>query len=187
MEKMMIDPYRRLSSLRVRDVMATHVIDVEVNQPIAHAAALLRKHNVSAAPVVDEQGRCVGFLSASDVMARQCAPSADSMEENQPETVCHDDNALQVEVVSGELVRHFMTSAVQTISETAPVFDAARVMMLEHIHRLPVLDEQGRPRGMISTMDIVAAMMNVLDESVMKQRNPMKNALNYAQASSEKE
>jgi CBS-domain-containing membrane protein len=34
----------------------------------------------------------------------------------------------------------------------------------EHIHRLPVLDGSGRITGVITSLDIVAAMANAADE-----------------------
>jgi predicted transcriptional regulator len=58
-----------------------------------------------------------------------------------------------------------MSPAVQAIDPGASLLKAARVMCAEHIHRLLVLNESNRPVGVISTMDIVAALVNVVDES----------------------
>jgi predicted transcriptional regulator len=40
-------------------------------------------------------------------------------------------------------------------------------MCAEHIHRLLVLDQQERPVGVVSTMDVVAALLNAVEESTM--------------------
>jgi CBS domain-containing protein len=47
---------------------------------------------------------------------------------------------------------------VQAIDEQASVVEAARIMAAQHVHHLPVVDHHGRPRGIISTMDILKAL-----------------------------
>jgi CBS domain-containing protein len=41
---------------------------------------------------------------------------------------------------------------------------AARIMCVKHVHRLPVLDSDNRPVGLLTAMDVVAAMVNAIDE-----------------------
>ena len=67
-------PHSRLSSMLVSDAMTRQVVEVEVNQSLCEAAVILRDNDLVAAPVVDEQGRCVGMLSASSAvqMGRSC-------------------------------------------------------------------------------------------------------------------
>ena len=56
-----------------------------------------------------------------------------------------------------------MASAEQSIAADASLLEAGRVMCAAHVHRIPVLDGE-RVVGIVSTMDIVAAMVNVVDE-----------------------
>ena len=58
----------------------------------------------------------------------------------------------------------YMTRTVRTVTPQTLLLRAAILMNLEHIHRLPVVDEDNRVVGMISTMDIVAAVLNSVDE-----------------------
>ena len=60
----------RLRSLTVRDVMSRSVVWVTQQQHMADVATLLLKHELSTAPVVDDHGRCVGMLSATDFLKR---------------------------------------------------------------------------------------------------------------------
>lgn len=143
----------RLKSLRVSDVMATHVVQIGHSQTLAAAARLFVQHEVSAAPVVDDDGRCVGVLSATDFLKH------DAAEHSQ---VASTANAA-VPAEDG-LASDFMSTAVQSIAADAPMLDAARIMTGAHIHRLLVLDRDARPAGVISTMDIVAALLNSVDE-----------------------
>jgi CBS domain-containing protein len=41
---------------------------------------------------------------------------------------------------------------------------AARLMCEKHVHRLPVLNLDGKPVGLITSMDVVAALVNAIDE-----------------------
>ena len=61
-----------LESVRVGAVMSRDLVEVEFNQSMCCAASALSKHGVSAAPVVDEQGRCVGMLTGADFIQREC-------------------------------------------------------------------------------------------------------------------
>ena len=51
-----------------------------------------------------------------------------------------------------------MTSPAITIKPDADIRDAARVLDQKRIKRLPVVDDENRPVGIISRADIVRAM-----------------------------
>ncbi len=127
----------RLLTLRVSDVMTKEVVVTRQTDTIAEALELFTQRDVSAAPVVDEQGRCVGILSVVDFAA---------------------DDARNEQTVGQR-----MTRGVQSVSSGNSLLAAARAMCSHHVHRLPVLDDN-HPVGVISTMDVVAALVNAIDE-----------------------
>jgi len=66
-----------LARIRVNEVMTWGVLTVGSETPLREAAAILRQRNVGALPVV-EQGRVIGILTATDVIAatlRRSAPA----------------------------------------------------------------------------------------------------------------
>src|SRR5262245_36593457 len=63
----------RLESLRVGDVMNREVISVSAAQHMIAASPGVVEHGISGAPVIDEQGRCVGVISAADFVRREGA------------------------------------------------------------------------------------------------------------------
>src|SRR5262245_42031347 len=65
----------RLDSLRVADVMSRDVVVIHYHQTMTEAARVLTDHQISGAPVIDEQGRCIGILSATDFVAQAGAAS----------------------------------------------------------------------------------------------------------------
>jgi CBS-domain-containing membrane protein len=137
-------------------------------QPMREAAALFRSHDISAAPVVDEHGRCVGVVSATDFLERDAdcgdvrAPGSQSYSCRLLGTAA--DEPLRISSPSEDAVANWMTDAVQSVSPEASLSMAAKIMCAQHVHRLVVLDERHRVCGMLSTMDVAAALVNVLDE-----------------------
>ena len=61
-------------------------------------------------------------------------------------------------------VSEHMSPAVQTVRESETILNAGRILCANHIHRLVIIDEHGRPTGIISSLDLVAAMIAAVDE-----------------------
>jgi CBS-domain-containing membrane protein len=158
----------RLLTLRVRDVMNPNVVQIRSSHTMAEAAALLAEHCISGAPVVDEQGRCVGILSAADYVHRECQQGTrrESCLGGQEHILVQEapESPMSIDAVSESLVRQHMTAAVQAVDLDRPILDAARRMCAAHVHRLPVLDDGGRAVGVVSSLDIVAAMVKSIEE-----------------------
>jgi CBS domain-containing protein len=57
--------------MRARDVMVHDVITIHPDDSIADAAKLITENDVSALPVVDNDGRLVGLISGADLMNRE--------------------------------------------------------------------------------------------------------------------
>lgn len=55
----------------VGDVMTHRVITVHDRTPFKDVARLIRKHGVSALPVVDQAGRLLGIVSEADLMLKE--------------------------------------------------------------------------------------------------------------------
>ena len=144
----------RLRSLQVRDVMARDVVWVTIRQHMADVAGILSRHELSSAPVVDERGVCVGILSAADCLRRDAAAADAGAAPYRHRPAWTPDD------VAGT----FMSTGVQTIGASASLLQAARILCAQHVHRLPVVDEHGKPVGMVSTMDVTAALVKALAE-----------------------
>ena len=63
--------------MRVQDVMARHPITVEVSEPVAAAARLMRERNIGSIPVQDAEGRLRGMLTDRDIVLRCVAAGRD--------------------------------------------------------------------------------------------------------------
>jgi CBS domain-containing protein len=135
----------RLLSLRVADFMRRDLSTVTADLTMPEAANGLLRSKVSGVPVVDVREHCVGVLSAVDFVRREVeSPAADRN--------------------GGDKVRTYMSSSVHYVESDVTLIDAARAMCRHHVHRLPVLDPSGRVVGLISSLDLVAAMVHAVEE-----------------------
>ena len=152
----------RLSVLRVADVMAKDVVTVSEDQTMPEAAQVLHDNEVSSAPVVNDRGHCVGVITATDFVSRERDYS--SREEGGRLEEGQGDQPHRIFSAAEDFVSCHMSPAVQTIDPGASLLKASRIMCAQHIHRLLVIDEDSHAVGIVSTMDIVAALVNVVDE-----------------------
>ncbi len=136
----------RLLTLKVKDVMTRQVVYVAEDQTLYEAAHLFVEKGISGAPVVDHSGLCVGMLSAIDYVRR-----ANRSRGNPAEG--HD-----------EMVGEEMSTGIRSVRPEQTLLNAARLMCEKHVHRLPVLTADGTPVGLITSMDVVAALVNAIDE-----------------------
>jgi CBS domain-containing protein len=158
----------RLLSLRVCDVMNSPVATIAETASMADAARVMAEREITGMPVVDAQGRCVGMLSATDFAMRE-----HRLAQGEQQLFCGWEHALakpsdeapfQIETIAADRVSEHMSPAVQTISQSATVINAARVLCREHIHRLVIIDADDRPVGLVSSLDVVAALVAAVEE-----------------------
>ena len=144
--------------MHVSDIMQKHVVEIPLASDAATAAELFFRHQISAAPVVDYTGRCVGMLSAVDFMkvtfeandAESELANSDS-EKNDGNRTCR---------ANRRPISAMMSAPVIATQADRSLMEAAREMHDSYIHHLPVLDPRHHPVGFISSMDIVSAVLN---------------------------
>lgn len=125
--------------MRVVDLMTADVITVSPETPIKAAARLMVRNKVSGLPVCDEDSCVVGIITEADFLRLEVAR----------------EEALHPRPV--ERVDEVMHHSVLTIGPDATVGEAARVMVVNDVNRLPVTDADGKSLGIISRLDVVAA------------------------------
>jgi CBS domain-containing membrane protein len=113
--------------------------------------ALFVDKGISAAPVVDEQGKPIGFVSKTDVVRQLRRPSPGE----RPEGATQVQPWWDAEGLSRLTVGEIMTPAVYSLSPETTVADATAVMAFEGTHHLPVVDASGTLVGMVSALDVL--------------------------------
>lgn len=133
---------RGAAGLTVGELMTYDLILVRDDEPLHHAAMLLEQHRIHGLPVVDEAGALVGVVSQTDMVRARITEQLWAG-------------------WRGLKVRHLMTSPALTVAADESVADAAQRMEANHVHRLVVVGPDGAsPVGIVSTSDIVRAMVN---------------------------
>jgi len=137
----------------VRDVMTKQVIWVERDTPFTAIAAALRKHRVSAFPVLDEDSRVIGVVSESDLLNKMALGGG---EDHMPGMIGGILRHKQLEKARGVTAAELMTAPPVTVSAEDTVEHAARLMYQRGVKRLPVVDAENRLAGIVSRADVLA-------------------------------
>lgn len=143
----------RLERLRARDVMNPQVVALRADDILKETARRLRDSNVIGAPVVSQHGHLVGILSATDLMTYE-------QQQSVPQ-----DSIRQQQSVPQATVEEYMSPCVESISDDTLLVNIARKMCEGHHHRLVVVGEQKHVLGIVSTMDILSALVGYVDEA----------------------
>ena len=124
--------------MRVQDVMTKDPACVTPGATIREAAQIMQRENVGIIPVVEEKGdkRLVGVVTDRDIAIRVVAEGKD------PQATKVD------EVASREIV---------TVDPEQNLDEALRLMAQHQVRRLPVVEEDGRPVGILSQADVARA------------------------------
>lgn len=77
---------------------------------------------------------------------------------SQPHCVLTDWQMVKLEELPTDEVRQFMTPDPVTTKPDTPIRELARMMLDAHIHRVIVVDDKGKPIGIVSGTDVLAAV-----------------------------
>jgi CBS domain-containing protein len=155
----------------VGEVMSSSTPCLRVDVSIESARLVLVERGYSALPVVDARGMPVGSISTTDLLrvlpeyefqeldarAAQHAAS-DPFEqpaEEQDAEVLEAGEGFFVVCIPERAVGSIMTPLIFTVSEHAPIGEAAALMAGHDLHHLAVVDLVGGVVGTISALDIV--------------------------------
>jgi CBS domain-containing protein len=192
--------------LTADDVMSRDLVRLPRHMPLRDAARLLLHDQITGAPVVDADGRCVGVLSLTDIarltaqwgvsaplavplplsctyLKKHVAPDGEEFytcslpagvcpfqtrsaqpEEkeilicSQPHSIFKAWHMVELEKLPVVEVDNYMTPDPVTVKPDTSLRAIAQRMMEAKVHRIIVADEAEHPLGIVTTMDIVAAV-----------------------------
>ena len=145
--------------MKVADVMTKDPVAVDPATPLREVARTLVRNSISGLPVKTVDGRVLGVVSEADILAKErAAPRESSLlgrlldaSSNAPKHLARD-------------AADAMTTPPVTIGPDRPVSDAASIMLDRQVHRLPVVETDGRLVGIVTRADLVRAFTRADEE-----------------------
>jgi len=152
-----------LKKLTAADIMVTDVVTIEPSDNLRDAMAAMTENHVTGLPVLDRKGRCVGLISATDILNYEQDHSEETEEANDamaryfnPESQRWESvrvTSFALEEFADIPVSDLMTRDLVSVGPGTPVTDVAEKIVELDIHRALVLDEERRLLGIISAID----------------------------------
>jgi CBS domain-containing protein len=134
----------------VKDVMTTSVVAVREDADFKEIVTVMRSRRVSAFPVIDAADKVIGVVSEADLLLKEAAPKLPQGLVRLAWRLAERSKA------AGVTAAEVMTKPAVTIGQDAPVAEAARLMQSRRVKRLPVVDDYGRLRGIVSRADLLS-------------------------------
>lgn len=161
----------------VRRIMSEAVLSIGVHEPVAEALRLFAGYPLHHLPVVDESG-VIGMLSSADMLKLEhFIPRSGSQA---AAAILNDRFPIE------KLMRRPVISA----RPDDTIADAAASMATHGIHALPVVNEDNRLVGIVTTTDIVGALLHGIrprpgPELCTTRRQPTELEMRHAIAAAE--
>lgn len=153
----------RSSPLKVADVMTSPAITAQGDELLGAAAARMAEHGIKRLPVLDEKGKLIGVLSRVDVLRQVVGEEARK-------------RAAQAPTGAARTLGDIMIPEVPTIEADAHLAEVIARFLEAGTRRLIVVDDAGRPLGMISDADAVTRVQPGSQRGVMQALRGRKNA-----------
>lgn len=119
--------------MRAQDLMSHPAVTCQVNDPLSIAANLMWTHDCGALPVVRDDGKLAGMITDRDICMAALTQG----------------RRLDEILVNAAMAQHVITA-----SPTDAIIDVEERMAEHQVRRVPVIDAERRPLGVLSTNDL---------------------------------
>ena len=124
------------SRLHISSVMVKDVFTVPETMQLDEVAKLMLDNGIGSVPVIDDDGKMVGIVSKADFVTLAVGIAFDKI-----------------------TVKEIMTKDLTVVSPTERLVHARRLMIEDHVGRLPVV-EDGELVGMLTSKDLMRAFID---------------------------
>lgn len=136
----------------VSERMSRDLITASPEMTILAAKTVMAEKKIRHLPVTDVAGKLIGIVSDRDI--RDVMPSI---------LLEKDDYAATLAKIGGISVGEIMTKNPLTVYAYYTIQDSLLVMQKRKVGALPVIDEEGYLKGILSTRDLLRAFVNVMN------------------------
>lgn len=135
----------------VTEMMKTDLVAVNPETKLSEARTLMMEGNFRHLPVVDGEGKLVGIVTDRDM--RDAHPSSLLDDESYQKTL----NKVMQHTIS-----EIMTAEPITVAPYYTLQDTLLIIGKKKVGALPVVDEEGHLKGIMSTRDLLRAFVNIM-------------------------
>ena len=143
---------RLFNSLTARSIMSKSILFVEQEMALVDAAHLLAQKKISGGPVVNLEGRVVGVVSEKDFLKEMGFGATPSF--MQIATHCLNSKSCMIGRLRNRSVGDIMTKPPITARPEMTIGTISSLFAERHINRLPIIDTDGRPVGIVTRTDL---------------------------------
>ena len=147
--------------LKAKDIMKRDLLTVSPDTHVTEAAKMLLEKHVNGLLVVNENGRLVGILCQSDLVAQQMRmpmPSVFNLLDGWIPIGSPASLEKEVRKIAAIKVAEAMTTNPITVNPETSLEEIATLMVSKSFHTLPVL-EQGKLVGIIGKEDVLRTLI----------------------------
>lgn len=153
--------------MKARDIMKPLAGSLKPGDTVKHAVRMLlaavddgNRAYLKGLPVLDDKGVLTGMISMGDILKSVFPKYLEFMDlgdftwDGMVEHIA--------EKAADRKISELMTEKVITVDEDAPLMECVDHMVKHNIKRLPVVDKNGRPCGMIYEIDVFVAITKAM-------------------------
>jgi CBS domain-containing protein len=147
--------------MEIKDCMKKNVVSIPIATTINEAAAVIVEKHVGILPVVDEQGKPVGVVRLSDLLSLEMPDFINLVADFD---FVHDFGAVETTRPAHKVLAKPVTTImepVMTIEEDSGLLRTYAIMLQNKIYDLPVTTATGELIGIVSLVDIGAAVLSL--------------------------
>jgi CBS domain-containing protein len=145
-----------MRTLRVGDVMTRRVVAVTPTTPFRDVVDLILRHEISAVPVLDDEGCLIGLVSEADLIGKQAYGGRRRRVLDGFSGLARRE-ARELIRSRGRTAREIMTAPVETAQVGDALRAVARRMVENRLKHLAVVDDARRLVGIVSRRDLLKA------------------------------
>ncbi|MFJ8098105.1 CBS domain-containing protein [Streptomyces griseofuscus] len=113
----------------------------------------MEQWNVSALPVLEGDGRVVGVVSEADLLPKE------EFRDSDPDRMTQRRRLGDLAKAGGVTAEDLMSTPAVTVHADATLAEAARIMALKRVKRLPVVTAEGVLEGVVSRGDLLKVFL----------------------------
>lgn len=146
----------RLSqSVTAEDIMTKSVIFVNPDTDLIETARRMAETGVSGVPVINDKQIVIGVISEKDFLRKMGAKDTGSFMGVVAE--CLSNKGCLAIPIREKSAKDIMTTPVITVLADTTVSELSKMLAENHINRIPVVNDEGNIRGIVSRGDLVAS------------------------------